>query len=209
MTDRERKKVIDEYNAFYRAKPNKWASNERNELTRTVIEGYLGKPPSSLMDGGCGIGHSIAYLSNFWPKTRFIGIDPSPVGIEHCKNRVPDAQWFAGFLGDAFPIKKVRIVSLLGVLEHIEDTYKALEDCKKYLQKNGLVHIEVPNCIAYPSSTGEEGFRRINVGNKQFEWHRTRESWENIFKDSGYDIVDSVVGPRQEYEFIWILEPLQ
>lgn len=204
----DRKATSKEYDAFYKSKPNKWSSDERNGLAKETIEMMLGRDPFFVLDIGCGIGHTIKYLMNFWKTTKFFGIDPSPVGIDICRSKLPQARFEAGFLGDKFTgLGKFDAIIMLGVLEHIPDTDAALQALHPIMKENGIVYIEVPNCIAYNSMTNKaEGLRRIEQGNKQYEWHRFRETWEALFIKNGFSISLSKVGPRQEYEFLWVLE---
>ncbi len=203
-----REAKIAEYNNFYLKKPTKWTSEERNQLVKTIIEDYLdGIPPVNLLDIGCGNGHTIAYLSQHWLQTQFYGLDLSDIGIHIAQERnIKQAKFVVGFLGDVeFPVH-FDLIILLGVAEHFENPIESLKQVKQLLLPGGIVYIEVPNCIAYPESRHEEGFRRITVGNRQFEWHLFRESWEKIFADAGFVIKKSIRGPRQQYEFIWILK---
>jgi len=54
-----------------------------------------------------------------------------------------------------------------------------------------------------------EGFRRLNKGSRQVEWHLYRKTWEQIITGAGYEIVKSIKGPRMENEFIWVVKAAQ
>jgi len=191
------------YNEIYTRKPNKWASEARNELCRRTVQAALKHDPASVLDIGCGIGHTISYLRAWWPETAFTGMDMSDVAIDTCKARMPWAEFVCGELG-IVPLGKHQCVISLGVFEHIEDTAQALADTKKCLTAKGVVYVEIPNCIAYPEEDHAEGFRRINVGNHQIEWHRFRPTWEALFTAAGFTF-EAFTGPTIQTEFVWIL----
>ena len=196
-----------EYDRFYRRKPQKWTSDERNEYARKQIEEYLeGDLPKSFLDVGCGNGHTIKYLSQYWTNTKFYGFDLSPVAIETAKTAVPDAHFQTSFLDEASYSMQFHVVALLGVIEHIEDIQAGLAHIKSLMAKNGIVYIEAPNCLAYEGSTPEESYRRVNFGNRQMEWHLKRATWINHFERAGMKVAASIYGTTPQTEFIFILE---
>ena len=70
---------------------------------------------------------------------------------------------------------------------------------------DGILCIEVPNCISLPCSEKVEGFRRLNGYSRQIEWHLYRPTWEANIRKSGLHIAVPVVGPRFGMEFIWLV----
>jgi len=196
-----------EYDRFYRIKPEKWTSIDRNEFARKTIEEYFEiSLPKTFLDIGCGNGHTIAYLKDFWQKTTFYGFDLSSVAIETARAKLPGVDLRVGFLDEmSYPLK-FDCICLLGVAEHFIDLVKSLEQVNALLSGNGIVYLESPNCLAYEGSTPEEGFRRVNFGNRQMEWHLTRRSWIDKIKAAGFDIAASIIGPTPQTEFIFILE---
>jgi trans-aconitate methyltransferase len=198
--------LIKEYNKFYKRNPEKWTSDERDEVTYQNIAGYLKQIPWTVLDIGCGNGHTIAYLHKKWPETDFAGIDLSPEAIAIAKKKAPSAQFFEGFLDKIKSDRQFDVVILLGVAEHFEDIVPNLILVRKLINHNGIAYIEVPNCIAYPTSAPVEGFRRVEFGSRQTEWHLLRETWEKHLSDAGLEIVQSLNGPHDPPEFIWIVK---
>jgi len=202
----DKKEAVAEYDRYYRKKPEKWTSAERNEYARKHIEDYLDGQPKNLLNVGCGNGHTIAYLKELWPKTVFCGFDLSPVAIETARAKLPGVDLQSGFLDEITYPMQFECVILLGVVEHFEKLNESLVQLAALVRKDGIVYIEAPNCLAYETSTPEEGFRRVNFGNRQMEWHLFRQSWINHFKAAGFEVAASIIGPTQQTEFIFILE---
>ena len=58
-----------------------------DEISRRMIGrlSYIRISPETVVDAGCGPGHSLASLRERFPKARLIGVDSCPSFIEHCK----------------------------------------------------------------------------------------------------------------------------
>jgi 2-polyprenyl-3-methyl-5-hydroxy-6-metoxy-1,4-benzoquinol methylase len=129
-------------------------------------------------------------------------LDLSGVAIELAKRRCPDSTFICVSLEEAV-LPKFDVVMVLGVLEHFEDYVGIFAKLRMIM--NGILYVEVPNCIAYPSSEKIEGFRRLNQGSHQMEWHLYRETWEKRLI-SEFKIIKSIIGPNIYSEFIWLLK---
>ena len=194
-----------EYDDFYTEAPTKWADDKRNKFAFDAISKHLKEPPKNFIDIGCGNGHTVQYLAERWPDAKPWGMDLSPVAIGLAKGRVPNGTFLCTPFEDCKQIMKFDIVLALGVLEHFEDHSVTLPKLRDMV--GGLFYVELPNCIGYPRSTKVEGFRRLNQGNHQMEWHLWRPSWERLFKKYGFTIVEAIKGPTIYTEFVWILKP--
>jgi trans-aconitate methyltransferase len=200
--------LIDKYNAYYRADPNKWAYDQRNAFAFEAVSRTLnGKPPANCLDIGCGNGHTLAYFAKRWPDVRYCGLDLSDEAVRLASAKVPSATFFIGFLGDRNPFQEpFELILMLGVMEHLEDLEKDLKRVKALLAPGGICYTEIPNCIGYPTTKDKtEGFRQLNTGNRQFEWHLFRPTWNARLQDAGFKIVDSLTGPSIYCEFCYVL----
>jgi SAM-dependent methyltransferase len=201
---RAKSDVVSEYNGLYQRRPNIWADPSRDEFAFNVAAEHFQIPPARVLDIGCGSGHTIGYFHQRWPRTHYTGLDLSDAAIYLARVRYPFGKFIEGWLGEV-KLSHYELVIMLGVAEHIEDLQVGLSAARGLLARGGVMYVEVPNCIAYPTSTGQEGFRPINQGNRQHEWHLRRDTWENILRQVGFEILVSKVGPTVTSEFVWLL----
>jgi SAM-dependent methyltransferase len=195
---------IERYNKIYTRHPEKWANNfVRNWLAYTAIYRYISEP-ETLIDIGCGNGHTIEFFNSRWPDTVYYGIDFSDVAIGLAKEKVPDAEFYAGDFKD-FSVS-CDVVTVMGVAEHFEKLVDGLRSLKDY---GDLIYLEVPDCLSMGILNGSknknEGFRKTFKGGLQVEWHLKRSSWEERIRLAGLEIVEYFPG-SDLFEFVWILK---
>jgi 2-polyprenyl-3-methyl-5-hydroxy-6-metoxy-1,4-benzoquinol methylase len=195
-------KVNTDYDAIYRDKPDKWTSGPRDEFAYWSIEGYLGHEPESLLDVGCGNGHTIGLLKMLWPDTRFVGVDVSEVACRLARAGAPGAVFVHGTVEDVVSHGPFEVVTLMGVAEHFEDVVDGLVRAAAMLNPGGIIYLEAPNNLLM-SGRSDEGWYASSV---QEEWHLYRGTWEEKFKQAGLKIGKSLIGRGVEWEFVWILE---
>ena len=188
------------YNKIYSDKPDKWDLDWRDKFAYYVLQRHI-EEPESLLDIGCGNGHTIVFLKKRWSDPTYFGIDLSDVAIEYAKERVPAAD----FIATDYQVcqwKQWDVVVLMGVAEHFEDLIPSLRGLKEF---GKLIYIESPNCLAY-SDSKEEGFRATNTVIGQPEWHLRRSTWEQQIEFAGLEIVESYPGPTTTTKFVWVLK---
>jgi len=200
--------LIKKYNEYYIADPEKWSGDERDEFCFSAVRSH--QNIENILDLGCGNGHLLRYFADRWGKTaRYAGLDFSPVACELAKKKVPEADIRCGLIEDTDFGHTFDVVVLLGVIEHLDpediDHKASLAAIGRFMSPNGILYIEAPNCISYRNSIHEEGFRQLASRNRQYEWHLFRPTWEKIFQNAGLEIIESITGPKQEWEFIWTL----
>ncbi len=198
---RSRKEIQEEYDAIYKAKPDKWGTLDRSSFMINVLEGICPNP-KTVVDIGCGNGITLANYHSHKPDAQLYGTDLSLEGLRLTAERVPgviltDQDYFA-------EINKFDLVICLGVAEHVEDLPPFLISLKEKVAWNGYCYFEVPHNLAY--SDGPQTYRRLTTRSKQYEWHLPREQWEALLLDSGFKIVKSLFGLNPTWEFIWVLE---
>lgn len=194
----------DEYNSLYTNNPQKWENETHDQLVFASMASY--GEPDKLLEIGCGNGHTLAKFVGHWPNVEYVGLDFSSVAISLCSENVPGAELICGDVMEYNPSGKFDMILLVGVAEHFDDPVEKLEYIhQKLLKSGGKMYMEVPNCRAYSQAPEGEGFHRIGCGSNQLEWHYSRESWEQIIEDAGFEIVEKLTGPRKHNEFIWIL----
>lgn len=187
------------YNKIYKENPTKWTSDARDAFAFNAINQHVTEV-ASMLDFGCGNGHTLRYFANKWPDTEFFGVDISGVALEIARKKLPGAK----FAESIEEMPRVNVITMMGVYEHFED----LSDISKvadHLSPGGLLYVEVPNCLAY-SSSKEEGWRRTTGGTGQVEWHLERASWERILSRNGFKFIASLDGKSPSWELIWLLQ---
>ena len=194
--------MIPEYDRLYTEKPTRWVDDAHDKYIFDIVS--PGGDPDSLLDVGCGNGHTIAYFQRYWKKAKCDGIDLSSVAVKLAQDRAPLASFTACELGK-YEHEPYKLILFVGVLEHFPDPLSGLLKAKSLLRDDGEMYVEVPNCIAYPTHDGTEGFFRVKHGSKQTEWHLHRPAWEEIILKSGLKIKQSITGENKAREFIWLL----
>lgn len=190
---------VEFYNNIYRKNPAKWAADViRDELAFFLLNRSV-KTPGSVMDIGCGNGHTLEYLHSKWPEARYTGVDISDVALDIAKRRLPDGWYYSEIPDGAWDI-----IIIMGVAEHFDNPSEQLRLIGEKLSPDGVIYLEAPNCIAYsPDKT--EGFRKTYAGSDQSEWHWRRNTWKRAILDAGLEIVKSYIGFNPAWEFIWVL----
>ena len=193
--------AVEFYNDIFRNKPDKWASIERDYVAFRLISMYA-QEPAIMLDVGCGNGHTLAFFWSQWPKTKYFGVDISPVALEIAMERLPMPM--GEFHEHIPPYLRYDLITIMGVAEHFEDVPAELRRIAEHLAQGGVIYLEAPNCLSY-SHNKEEGFRQTYNGSGQNEWHWKRETWEQNIQQAGLEIVKGYISPNPFWEFIWIL----
>lgn len=209
-SDLESVEMAEFYDHVFRRKPGKWSTPERDMFMVKVINDFLAagfrKPPKRILDAGCGNGHTLAACADAWPTARLHGLDVSGVAIQLAQHAVPEAEFTQGMIGRVKIGKKFDLIVSLGVVEHLAVPENGLRWMRDLLTPGGILYLEVPHNLAYTFSEKQEGFRQLNGGSRQMEWHLRRTSWEAILERSGLNVCDALVGTLPSWEFCWILE---
>ena len=188
------------YDDIYRTRPGKWASVQRDIFALKALQEYK---PKSMLDFGCGNGHTLDYFRTQWPKTKYTGVDISEVALKLAQWHVRDGKFFTSMPSRG----KWNIITVMGVAEHFENPVAQLREIGKRLTKNGKLYLEVPNCLV---DSDTEGFRQTSLHNGngagQHEWHWTRSSWEKTIVEANFDIMQRYTGDELAWEFVWILK---
>jgi len=198
----ERDELIKEYDDYYTADPNKWANDKRNEFMLACLrECYFEKSILSIIDVGCGMGHTLSYLGKKTNTIRLYGIDLSPVACELARKNT-GAEIFCGFIDDYEVSVKHDIALCMGVAEHFENPVEGLN---KIREVANYLYLEVPHNLSY-SEDKTEGYRRLEVGSRQLEWHLKRSTWRDIITQAGWEVVKEYKGKKPAWEFVWMLK---
>lgn len=118
-----------------------WWFRARREIILGVLD-RLAPEGSRLLDVGCGTGF---FLERAHRRYLTAGVDPSPIAMAMCADRAltgvcPGSATDLSSVGD----DRFDLVTLLDVLEHVEDDVRALRSAASVLKPGGHVVVTVP-----------------------------------------------------------------
>jgi len=133
------------YRQLYEVENNHWWFAARKEIILRYLDARLPLPPSArVLDVGCGTG---AILESFSRRYKAFGTDTAPQAIEFCRERGL-TQLHLGTL-DMYPSSEpFDLITMLDMLEHVEDDGALLRTGRGLLRAGGHILIAVP---AFPS----------------------------------------------------------
>jgi 2-polyprenyl-3-methyl-5-hydroxy-6-metoxy-1,4-benzoquinol methylase len=118
-----------------------------DDLLAVIAEAHHGAIDGlTVADVGCGYGHWLAYLAEHGVKG--YGVEPVAEGVEHCTTTFGIDAFCIGVEDLVAPPegRRVDVVTMLNVLEHLREPAKVLADLRaNWLTPGGSVVIRVPN----------------------------------------------------------------
>jgi trans-aconitate methyltransferase len=205
MSNNGAMETSEKYDAIYKEKPDKWTDTARDDFAFKCVSDYLQEEPSTLLDLGCGNGHTLSFFHAFWPDVRYFGIDMSIMAVKLARAAVPVAKIYHATPDNFESQETFDVILVMGVAEHFHDLGEQLDIVRKWLSEDGIVYLEVPNNLVI-SGREEEGWFASSM---QTEWHLKRENWEKMLLSVGFKIERSIVGDSEYNEFIWILKNVE
>jgi SAM-dependent methyltransferase len=166
------------YEQFYAMETTHWWFVARREILLAYLAARV--PPHSstqLLDVGCGTGAILGSLSERYGAA---GIDASPQAVAFCLKRgLPRVS--VGNLADIAAGVQYEVITLLDVIEHIDDDLGVLRDAHVRLRDNGRILITVP---AFPSlwSVHDE----LNHHKRRY----TRSGLRHVVSSAGFEVMD-------------------
>lgn len=136
---------VQVYRQLYEVENEHWWFAARKEILLRYIESRLPLPREArLLDVGCGTG---AILESFSRRYQAFGTDMAPQAIEFCRERGL-TRLHLGTLETYPPSPPFDLITMLDMVEHVEDDAALLEAARRLLGEGGHVLIAVP---AFPS----------------------------------------------------------
>jgi len=129
------------YPQMYRVEKEQWWFAARlTILLHFLATRVHASPQTRVLDVGCGTG---AILEEFSRRYKAFGIDPSLQAVEFCRQRGLTNVW-AGLLADYPQDKPFDLITMLDVVEHVEDDRGLLMEARRRLAPGGHLLIAVP-----------------------------------------------------------------
>ncbi len=118
-------------------------ARHRRRLVLLALEHHAAGA-ATVLDVGCGLGETIAFLSDHLDGASFTGVDLSPLAIASCREHFPEHQWavadiVAGELAGSFDA-----IVCSELLEHLDDPERALVRIVRALRPGGTIVVTVP-----------------------------------------------------------------
>ena len=149
------------------------------------IERWLPDRGARFLDIGCATGGLLRTLQTMG-YTNLAGIDPSPACVQFVRESVQVDAWTGSIYELDANLGPFQFISLLGVLEHLEDPTRALRSARKLLAPYGLLLIEVPDAARYADFlvAPYQDFNSEHINH--FSWGTLR----NLLLRAGFEVVD-------------------
>lgn len=124
---------------------NYWRQNPRRKLDWYLnqVREHLPAGPIEHLDIGCGLGSILEVSAERGYRT--FGTDISPYAVAETRRRVPKATLDVCPAEDQpFPSDSFDLISVLDVLEHLEDPRRSLLEVQRLLRVGGVALLVVP-----------------------------------------------------------------
>ena len=140
---------------------------------------YL-KNKDTILDIGSGTGVSCILLEK--KGYSIIGVDPDPKNAKLINTKLKIGKCINTYFEDLEIEKKVDVIWITHIIEHLQKPDLLLNKCKEWLKPNGII------CTAVPDCENPEMLQN-SLTNPYHIYHFTRESLRKLFKKCGYNIV--------------------
>ena len=131
------------YEEYARIQDEHWWFEGRRRIIVSILESALPTAATGkrrILDVGCGTGTNLAALSLFGS---VVGVDSEPAAVEQCRRDGWDVTQVRGgtlpFADGSFDV-----VTLLDVIEHVDDDRALLAEARRLLAPGGTVLVAVP-----------------------------------------------------------------
>jgi SAM-dependent methyltransferase len=131
------------YNIRWQVDDKEWRARSRRELAFSLWHKYglSCKKPKTLLDIGCGTG---VLLKAFSTISDVYGLDLSSVAVNYCRKRGLNRTVIADAKYPCFRKNAFDLITMIEVLEHVEDDERALISLRQILKPRGLLILTVP-----------------------------------------------------------------
>jgi len=126
---------------YARSEKHHWWHRARRHIIFTLLSRYAPQNHGKVLDVGCGPGTTMSYLKKFG---QVIGIDISSDAVKFCRDSGHKYTMCAS--AEKLPIKdeEFPLITMLDVLEHIEDDMQVLHELARICKPNGIILLTVP-----------------------------------------------------------------
>jgi SAM-dependent methyltransferase len=165
------------YQSMHEVESRHWWFTARRHIFNQLLTRFLATPNPRIVDVGCGTGGNLDFLARHG---EVLGLEPNPVAAQLASSANSSPVAIAR-LPQALPLASdsADLVTLLDVLEHIEDDLATLQTLHTILRANGQLLISVP---AFPFLFGAHD-RRLHHRRRY-----TRKGLEQLLQEADYSV---------------------
>lgn len=134
-----------------------------------------------ILEVGSGPGQVLFWFNNLGMNVN--GLEPDKRNVELINKKIGKNVCEVGIIEDFETNEKFDIIWSSHVFEHVLKPKQVMIKLKKYLQENGVLFLEVPNC---------ENSKVLSdsINHNPSTFHFSKFSLMKLAKDSGYEIID-------------------
>lgn len=132
---------VSEYQRMYDSEDRSWWFRGRRRIVASVLESLKLQPAAKLADIGCGTGGNLPTLAQFG---RVTAVEPSPDARAFALSRKAADVVEGTAEATGLPDESFDVVTLLDVLEHLDEEAPALGEISRVLKPGGRLLLTVP-----------------------------------------------------------------
>lgn len=129
------------YQDLYELEDKHWWHQAKRDRVMSLIQQLCKRKKPVIADIGCGTGKNVETFNSIGTAW---GVDPSKDAITFCKKRKLKNLKLGTIEKTGFKDSSLDIVTILDVLEHIDDENRAIKELKRILKKDGMLVLTVP-----------------------------------------------------------------
>lgn len=154
------------WNKFYDLEYNETTSKARRIYYQVILD-FFQEGIFSILDIGCGIGDGVSYVKEQRKNCLVAGCDFSDVAIQKAKSSYPNMDFFVFDIYKDILEKQYDYITLVEIIEHLEDPYKCIDKCLKKC-KYLIISVPYKNALKKDkehiiTDITEESFRKYTV----------------------------------------------
>lgn len=156
-----------EYDQFYRFDENVASQKEQKKSKKMWgrIKQYINPEFHSVLDVGCGLGWSLAYISSQVEGLRIAGIEPSDVCADYLVNKI-GAELIDKDVNSDWHIRHTEqfdLIIMRHTLEHLLNPLEVLEQVRTALSPSGIFYVAIPDMMHPAGSLNQYWYRNVHV----------------------------------------------
>jgi SAM-dependent methyltransferase len=133
------------YAEYFQIEDRHWWFVGRRRIFLSMLDRYLppraGGQPRRVLDVGCGTGTMLQYLASYGKAQ---GIDADQEAVRFCRRRGVHQVRQVSSIPLPFPAAAFDLITMLDVLEHIDDDRGMLRELHRVLSPAGMLLLSVP-----------------------------------------------------------------